>query len=98
MRLIRPPGAFTKVPGGTPFIGPGAHRRSEWLKEWLANKPRNVVLSCGHHEDLSIPGLIILKAFGEKKVDVLCERCNAFATVIRHLKPKVRETPSEPLF
>src|SRR5882672_6671756 len=89
MKLHKPgtPGSKA-VGGGNPFApskmtAPG---RPAWLKEWIANQHRYVLLRCGHKDDLTERGMLIIRAFGQKDTSVYCERCNAFKGVVRTMK------------
>ena len=77
--------------------------RPAWLKEWIANQHRYVLLKCGHKDDLTHRGMLIIKQFGQKQVDVWCETCNAFKGVVRTMKFReyagiTYRLPDDPLF
>lgn len=106
MKLHRPnatPGS--SAGGGNPF-GPSkmtAPGRPAWLKEWIANQHQYALLKCGCKTDLTERGMLIIRQFGQKQVDVYCERCNAFKGVVRTMKFReyaniTYRLPDEPLF
>lgn len=77
--------------------------RPAWLKEWIANQRRYVLMICGHKDDLNDRSLLIIKTFGQKHVEVYCETCNAFRAVkktigFREYSNITYRLPEEPLF
>jgi len=78
--------------------------RPEWLKDWIADKGKWVVLQCGNKIDLNERGQILL--VGQKKGDLLtiCEKCWLFCAVERHISYSeyrgipTAVIPEEPLF
>ena len=75
--------------------------KPEWLREWLANQGRYVMLTCGHKEDLNDSALLIIYVFGKhgKGTDILCEQCNKFVGVKAKWKqPPKQVIPNEPMF
>jgi hypothetical protein len=60
----------------------GTSRRPQWLQEWIANKSKFALLSCGHKDDLN-GAVVIFSAF--EKSEVLCSKCDAFVGVERSL-------------
>ena len=71
------PGA--EAPRGYPLV-----RAPDWRKEWLANRPQYVLLSCGCFEDLKYGAILIIAVFGIARYKtVFCERCNDWAKVER---------------
>ena len=51
--------------------------RPQWLKQWIAEQPKYVLLGCGHKDDSSIPSTI-LRGFLQGNVEMFCERCESF--------------------
>jgi hypothetical protein len=87
------------VPAGEPSGGYiGAPEKRDWLKEWIENKGRWVLLECGCIDDLNDRAMTIIKTF--EGCTVGCERHNRFVSVVRTLSrktPPVKQ-PDEPLF
>lgn len=81
--------------------GHGGVSRPQWLREWIANQPRFVLLACGHKDDINIPYTII---FGFPEVQVLCDRCASFQPIRKYLNLQqyaefaAKPIPDEPLF
>jgi hypothetical protein len=84
MRFTRYGDAGPSLPRGASV---GRVQSKQWFREWLAERPRYVILGCGHHEDMSLPTLLAVKALGGKTGDVhvLCERCNQFSRVVKSI-------------
>jgi len=56
----------------------------EWLRKHIEDKAKFVLLSCGHRDNINDRSLTVIATMG--RVSVWCERCNAFATVSRHMR------------
>ena len=100
MRLIRP-GDAPPPDRGRGIAHP--YKKHEWFREWLANKGRYVLLTCGHKEDINFRGILIIMAVF-KEIDVFCDRCNKWATIKSKISfmeyaevPPLKES-DEPLF
>lgn len=82
MRLVRP----MEIPsrGNT-----GGHFRSigipKWLKEWIEDRPRFVLLECGCKDNLAIRGVLYIHSYRDCKTHVYCERCQCYSVVVRTL-------------
>lgn len=109
MRFVRP---TVKTPtnangGGLDYARytPG---RPQWLVDWIADQPHFVLLQCGHKDNITARGVMVVKALLPKgkpsQFDVFCETCNAFKRVTRkmgkleYLGIKPAELPDVPLF
>jgi hypothetical protein len=94
VKIIRPNESARNTSGG--FVG--APQSRGWLKEWIENKGRWVLLDCGHVEDLNDRAMLIIRTFDGCTVG--CEQCNRFASVVKTLQSKtpITETADEPLF
>lgn len=97
---------FTVRPVGSPessregFGGSSVHLPPEWLTEWIANKGRYALLSCGHKEDINHNTILVVG----RDHSILCAQCDEWSTVEKRLTfneyvdlpPHV--IPDEPLF
>jgi len=62
--------------------------RPQWLRDWIAEQGVYVELACGHRENVNDRSTIslMIKVFGKKQLQVLCEECDDFRHVARSLK------------
>lgn len=85
--------------GGQSRIPP----RPDWLKDWIADQPQYMTLTCGHKDRVNVRGVIIIETIFDG-VQMYCDRCQTFAIVNRKISlreyfglPAV-ETTDVPLF
>lgn len=105
MKIIRPTAGapLSNAQGGFPPVHQ-SHGRPQWLKDWIADKGRYVLLKCGHKDDLNDQSMIIIRAFGKRQVTVFCERCNDFVHIDKtvgfreYANIHAAAIPDEPLF
>lgn len=90
------------------FVGKPNQRleRPDWLKEWIDNKAKYVLLACDHKVDLKWAGQITLEGMGDNRNQVLtnCGLCGQFIAIERGLSYNefkgipTAVIPAEPLF
>lgn len=84
-------------PSATPLPSEGSGGVPSWKMEWIKNKVVNVLLECGHVEDIHANGITLINTFKGASID--CIPCGKFVKVKRAYKRKTA-TPSsdQPLF
>lgn len=106
MKFRRPtaPGDVDAPRSSGSFVGK-PNLRPDWLKDWIDNKAKYVLLACGHKVDLKWRGQITLEGLDEEKgIFTNCQQCDRFSAIERgmsfseyHGKPTA-VIPDEPLF
>lgn len=101
MKLVKPsvsPSLGTSRDGLTRTT----HRRPEWLKEWIANKSKYVLLACGHKENIAEADSAITLIQTFKECQLYCWRCKDFSAIEESIsfleylgipKPEYPDTP-----
>jgi hypothetical protein len=78
--------------------------RPEWLKEWLENRGKWLVLDCGCEEAWDEKSMTVLYLFGPEEIQIFCETCQRFAkwkewiSWTQYLNISPAATSDEPLF
>lgn len=72
-------------------VGSGSYRvLPEWLRDYIADQGQFVLLECGHRENIGDRGVLLIvgmQRYGKRNnTQVLCERCNQFVGIERHMK------------
>lgn len=109
MKFISPKDkAAPTSPGGGLDWSKYTPGRPQWMREWIEDQHHYVMLVCGHKDDITRRGMLIIKALlgtnRKSQYDVFCETCNDFKRVKRnmgkleYLGITPAEIPDVPLF
>jgi hypothetical protein len=66
-------------------------RLPSWLRDYIADQGQFVLLDCGHKDNLTAKGALLIVALtstNKKKnnTQVFCDRCRHFAGIVRHMR------------
>lgn len=64
-------------PSGKGFNA-GRPRVADWLKEWLANQGKWMLLDCGCRDAWDTRSMTVIHLFGPRETQIWCERCHKF--------------------
>jgi hypothetical protein len=59
--------------------------RPEWLKDWIANQGRWVLLGCGCREDINCRGVMIIH-IGLAENEVYCSKHDLLSPIVKAIK------------
>lgn len=85
-KATSPSAKSPRTRGGSPRTG--MRNQPQWLTEWIDDKPRYVLLACGHKDDKGLRNTLIIKGIRNTfdGAEMFCNRCQSFQAIVKTMK------------